>query len=180
MKSIIAILALVLLAGCATPQRTVSSATYKDGKVIAQSTTSETGFQLWIGERHDVTSAPGTAAGSDISKATVGALGGAAIGAAAGALAGSPLMGAALGTAAGGISQAVSTPSDAPASGAVSANSVPLLPSIDGAALTPANAGALKAYVAAHPESCRLVGLIGLDRTLALIDQIAAAAPAGK
>ena len=72
----------LILASCATPERTVTHITYNYNAQGAPTTstlamTHEVGNQLWIGERHDVASAK--VAASDIGKADVVALGGTAL-----------------------------------------------------------------------------------------------------
>jgi hypothetical protein len=100
--------ALAALAGCATPERTVlSESYYPSGRLQARSQAHEIGHQLWLAERHDVTSAPGTSAGSDVSKRTMGIVGGALGGTLIGGAFGNPALGALTGTVAGSIGAAI-------------------------------------------------------------------------
>lgn len=100
--------ALALLAGCATPTRTVVCAT-----LAGVSVSRETGWQLAWGERHDALS--GVGANSEIGKRTIGVVGGSVAGGVIGAVSGQPAMGALVGTVAGGIAAALDE--DRPTSG---------------------------------------------------------------
>ena len=99
----------LVLGGCATPTRTITARTWAADGLSTRTETviAESGWQLAWGERHDVVSGPGVAAGSDISKRTMGIVAGALGGALLGFAAGNPAVGALVGTVAGGLSQAI-------------------------------------------------------------------------
>lgn len=184
MKTIIAILiAGLLLGGCATPERLLTTTTWDGPTTATQTVSRETGIQFLLGERHDAQAAPGGVLNaSEISKAQMGAVATAAIWAVAGAyLGGAPgmILGGAGGAAAaslGGDKATTSTiTSLAPLLMGHSSGSdinSQLGNALAGGSVTPEAGEALKALILANPEQCRLCKLIGQDRVFALIDQL--------
>jgi len=187
--ALIIVCALIMgLIGCATPQRHVSVTTWDGKDIQTQATSDETGWQLWVGERHTAAAGPGCMITDDVSKQTLGTVAITAIGAVAGAYAGGVpgmVIGGAGGAAVGALTGDKATTSTmatvVPIMGRISANSAAMTDAdvvtntiLQGGAIQPELAALLKNYIAANPERCRLAQLIGVERVNELIDRLAA------
>lgn len=180
--SALAAVLVMMVAGCAMPERVITATTYDDGTTATITVSREIGYQLYWGERHDMQSGPGVANASDVSKTTMGSVATAAIGAAAGAyIGGMPgaVLGGVGGAAAGKLSGDKTTtgtaqtlagalPATATSSGRMDVDSL-LNPASLGA-MSPDAREALKAYIRANPEQCRLCQIIGQENVFRLID----------
>ncbi len=159
---------LMLIASCATPERINTLTTYHpNGNVATAAVSRETGFQLFIGERKDAQTPQSNESG--IGKDQMGAVSIAAIGAVAGAYLGG-MPGAVLGGAGGAAVGALGQDKEAEAPADVDA----LLNPQSLGAMSPAAREALKAYIRANPEKCRLCQVIGQENVFLLIDRLGA------
>lgn len=172
----------LMLASCAVPERSVCVRTYEGITIATEATTSERGYQLWWGERHDAVGRESSV--SEIGKREMGAVATAAIGAAAGAYLGG-MPGAVLGGAGGAVAAMVGKEDRATtgtASTPVKARGMAIVnPQVDSlitpqalGIMGPAAREALKAYIRLNPEECRLSQIIGQEAVFALIDTLSA------
>jgi len=196
----LALAAVVLLAGCATPRLESMTMTWAPGTSLPATLarTTEEGYQLYFGARHQATAGPGALASQDVDKSSTAATILGLAGIAAGAYTSGPIGavaggvgGAAVGhyldggnapttsTAALLAKTSLAGPGAAgPLSSAGGSQATVVTPGgalggvLGSGAISPSVATFLKDYIKRNPSACKLVPLLGQDGVDQLIDQV--------